>query len=71
MGHGLDNSQAKLVRDFEFNQRKTTTSRRPDLNLEQKQMKAIWIYDMACPQQKKVEKKGLEIEPITGSLHQK
>ena len=34
MGHGLDNSQAKLVRDFEFNQRKTTTSRRPDLNLE-------------------------------------
>ena len=37
-GHVLENSQAKLVWDFEFNLRKTTTSRRPDLILEEKQI---------------------------------
>ena len=34
-GHVLENSQAKLVWEFEFNLRKTT-SRRPDLMLEEK-----------------------------------
>ena len=29
-GHVLDNSQAKLVWDFEFSLRKATTCRRPD-----------------------------------------
>ena len=35
-GHVLENSQAKLVWDFEFNLRKTTTSRRLDLMLGNK-----------------------------------
>ena len=35
-GHVLENSQAKLIWDFEFNLRKTTTSRRLDLMLEKK-----------------------------------
>ena len=35
-GHVLENSQAKLVWDFEFNLRKTTTSRRLDLMLGKK-----------------------------------
>ena len=35
-GHVLVNSQAKLVWDFEFNLRKTTTSRRLDLMLGKK-----------------------------------
>ena len=48
MGHGLENSRAKLVRDFEFNLRKTTTSRRSHLMLEEKQTKII--CDMACLQ---------------------
>ena len=55
-GHVLENSQAKLVWDFEFNLRKTTTSRRPDLILEEKEKKNIWICDMACPQEKKHRK---------------
>ena len=42
-GQVLENSNAKLVWDFEFNLRKTTTSRRPDLVLENKEKKKIWI----------------------------
>ena len=56
----LENSQAQLVWDFEFNLRKTTTSRRPDLMLEEKQTKTIWICDMVCPQENNIEKKRLE-----------
>ena len=59
-GHDLENSQAKLVWDFEFNLRKKTTSRRPDLILEEKQTKTIWICDMACPQENNIEKTRLE-----------
>ena len=35
-GTGLENDKAKLVWDFEFHLRKTTTARRPDLILELK-----------------------------------
>ena len=59
-GHVLENSQAKLVWDFEFNLRKMTTSRRSDLMLEEKQTKIIWICDMACPQENITEKERLE-----------
>ena len=59
-GHVLENFQAKLVWDFEFNLRKTTISRRPNLMLEEKQTKTIWICHMACPQENKIEKKRLE-----------
>ena len=45
-GHVLETSQAKLVWDFEFNLRKATTSRRPDLILEEKKTKAMWICNM-------------------------
>ena len=45
-GHALENAQARLIWDFEFNLRKTTTSRRQDLTLEDQQKKpygfAIW-----------------------------
>ena len=50
-GQILEGSTGKLVWDFEFNLRKTTTSRRPDLVLEDKERNKIWISDMACPQQ--------------------
>ena len=35
-------------------------SRRPDLILEDKKSKKIWICDMACPQQQNIEAKQLE-----------
>ena len=56
----LENSQAKLVWGWEFNLRKTTTSRRPDLILEEKGKKNIWICDMACTQENNIEKKRIE-----------
>ena len=61
-GHVLENFQAKLVCDFEFNFRKTTTSRRPDLILEEKKKKNIWICDMACPQENNIENLRRELK---------
>ena len=46
--------------DFEFHLRKTTTARRPDLILELKEDKKIWICDMVCPQQNNIEIKRIE-----------
>lgn len=59
-GKTLENDRAKLVWDFEFHLRKTATARRPDLILEDKIKKRIWICDMACPQQCNVETKRLD-----------
>ena len=42
----------KVIWDFEFNLKKTTTSRRPHLILENKETKKIWICDMACMHEK-------------------
>ena len=53
----LENDKAKLIWDFEFKLRKTKTSRRPHLILEEKDEKKIWICEMACPQQRSLEKK--------------
>ena len=55
----LENERGKLVWDFEFKLRKTTTARRPDLILEDKEKKKIWICDMACPQQQNIATKRL------------
>ena len=60
LGTVLENKKGKLVWDFELNLCKTTTARRPDLTLEDKAKKKIWIYDMACPQQRNIEAKRLE-----------
>ena len=58
-GYTLENDHAKLVWDFEFNLRKTATSRRPDLTLEDKEKKILWICDMARPQENRtVTKRG-------------
>ena len=70
-GHVLENSQAKLVWDFKFNLRKTTTFRRPDLMLEEKQTNTIWICDMAYPQENNIEKKRLEKRTNYRQLHSK
>ena len=59
-GAVFENDKGKLVWDFDFNLRKTTTARRPDLILEDKEKKKIWICDMACPQQHNIETKSIE-----------
>ena len=59
-GAVLENERGKLVWDFEFKPRKTTTARRPHLILEDKEKKKIWIYDMACPQQQNITTKRLK-----------
>ena len=39
--------RGRSISDFEFNLQKTSTSRRPDLLLGEKQTKTIWICDTA------------------------
>ena len=56
----LENDKAKQMLDFEFHLRKTTTTRRPDLILEHKIDKKIWICDMACPRQNNIGAKMAE-----------
>ena len=46
-GTVLEKERGKLVWDFKFHLRKTTTARRPDLTLQDKTKKKIWICDMA------------------------
>ena len=59
-GTVLENNKVKLVWDFEFHLRKTTIARRPDLILELKTDKKIWICDMAYPQQNNIGAKRTE-----------
>ena len=56
-GMVLENDKAKLVWDFQFNLRKPQTARRPELILETKYEKKIWICDMACPMQQNIDTK--------------
>ena len=56
----LENEGAKLVWDFEYQLRKTTTCRRPDLTLEDKESKMVMFCDMACPQEHNIDKKRAE-----------
>ena len=59
-GTVIENNKGKLVWDFEFHLRKTRTASRPDLILEDKEKKKIWICDMACLQQHNIDTKRLE-----------
>ena len=56
----LENDKVKLVWDFNFHLRKTTTSGRPDMILELKTDKKIWTCDMASLQQNNTEAKRTE-----------
>lgn len=56
----VENDKAKLILDFEFHLRKTTTARRHDLTLEDKGHKEIWVCDMTCPQQRNIEAKRVD-----------
>ena len=56
----LENEKAKLIWDFEYRVKKTNEARRPDLVLGKKEDKIIWLYDMACPQERNIEAKSRE-----------
>ena len=58
-GTVMENDKGQLVWDFEFHLHKTTTARRPDLILEDKEKKKIWICDMACLQLRNIQAKRL------------
>ena len=51
-GTVLEKDEAKLVWDSLFKLRKTETARRPDLILETKDEKQVWMFDMGCPSNK-------------------
>ena len=59
-GTVLENDKAKLVWYIKFHLRKTTTARRPNLILELKADKKVWICVMACSQQNNVGAKRTE-----------
>ena len=59
-GNVFENNKGKLVWDFEFKMRQTSSARRPDLTLEDKETKRIWICDVACPQENNIEAKVKE-----------
>ena len=48
-GTVIEKPGKKLVWEFEYNMRKTTTARRPELTLEDIEEGNIWIVDMAWP----------------------
>ena len=56
----FENMKGKLVWDFEYKLRLSSSARRPDLTLEDKESKRIWICDMACLQENNIEAKVKE-----------
>ena len=59
-GKILENDKGKLVWDFEYKMRQSSWARRPDLTLEDKEMKRVWICDMACRQENNIKAKVTE-----------
>ena len=56
----LENDKWKILWDFQYHGRKENVNRRPDLTIENKLEKKIWLYDMACPMESNLEKKRNE-----------
>ena len=56
----IENENCKLSWDFEYHLPKTTTARRPDVIIELKKEKKIYLVDMACPNEGNVNAKHLE-----------
>ena len=48
-GNVLENDKEKLLWDFECKMRQSSSARRPDLTLEDKERKRVWICDMEGP----------------------
>lgn len=56
----LESNKKKLFGDFEFNLNKTTMERRPDLILEDYQLKNVWLVDIACPIENNIDEQLVE-----------
>ena len=54
-GTVLEKQGKKLIWDFEYRMRKTTSARRPDLTLEDLDERKISLVDMACPVESNIE----------------
>ena len=64
-GTVLGKQGKKLIWEFEYRMRKTTSARRPDLTLEDlDDQRKIWLVDMACPAESNIEEDiGLQWNP--------
>ena len=56
-GEVIENEDVKMTWDFEYQMRKESTARRPDVTIEYKEQKRIQLIDMACPSEKNVNEK--------------
>ena len=56
-GEVIENEDVKMTWDFEYQMRKESTARRPDVTIEYKEQKRIQLVDMACPSEKNVNEK--------------
>ena len=59
-GEVFETDRRKIYWDFEFNLRKTEKARRPDLVLEDKERKELYVVDMACPSERNITEKIVE-----------
>ena len=59
-GHVVEGNESKMLWDFEYKLRVTESARRPDLTLEDRANKKIWIVDIACPQEHNISDKHRE-----------
>ena len=59
-GAVLENGHVKISWDFEYNMRRESTARRPDVTIEYKERKIIQLVDMVCPSEKNVLEKNKE-----------
>jgi hypothetical protein len=56
-GHVLETVDRKFCWDFEYGMSTTSTHRRPDVTLEYKDQKIIYLVDMACPHDNNVSER--------------
>ena len=59
-GNVFENMKGKLVSDFESKLRQSSSASRPDLTLEDRETKRIWICEMAFIQENNIEAKVKE-----------
>ena len=56
----MENDKFELVWNFEYKLRIYNKARRPDLTLEDRVGKRIWLVHMACPQEQNIGEKHRE-----------
>ena len=54
----LENEHVKMSWYFQYNMRKESTARRPDVTVEYKERKVIRLITMTCPREKNALKKN-------------